>query len=59
MMAWTVNAYIADMFYGESVNYEERFYVCPNCGEPIYECDWSEKDLEDFLCPICEFVEGD
>ena len=58
-MAWTVNAYIVGMFYGENVNYEERFYTCPNCGEPIYECDWWEKDFEDFLCPICEFTEGD
>ena len=59
MMAWSVNAYIVDRFYGESVNYEERFYVCPDCGEPIYECDWSEQEFKNFICPICEFVDED
>ena len=40
--------------YGSYVNFEERFYTCPFCGEPVYEDDWSEVDLGNFLCPICE-----
>ena len=27
---------------------------CPYCGEPVYEDDWSEESLEEFMCPICE-----
>jgi hypothetical protein len=38
---------------------EEGFFICPECGEPIYECDWDEHpDWSE--CPICEwnFMEG-
>ena len=36
------------------VDEEEGFFVCPECDEPIYKCDW--EDHPDFIiCPICEF----
>ena len=41
------------------VDWEERFYHCPECGEPVYEDDWYEEELEKFICPICEFNEED
>ena len=59
MSAWAVNAYIVDKFYGGYVDYDERFYICPNCEEPVYECDWSKKEFEDFVCPICELEGGE
>jgi predicted RNA-binding Zn-ribbon protein involved in translation (DUF1610 family) len=59
MLEWFNNAHTVELVYGGYVNWVEKFYICPECGEPIYWSDWSEKDLEDCICPICEFVEGD
>lgn len=58
---WKVNARIVEKVFGGYVDREENFYNCPECGEPIYECDWGEEDLMEFLieflCPICGFNE--
>lgn len=54
MTQWERNAIEARDTYGAHVDWEERFYECPECGEPIYEDDWSERELREFLCPICE-----
>lgn len=51
---WEKNATYANDTYGAYVNWEDRFYECPECGEPVYEDDWSERELKEFLCPICE-----
>lgn len=59
MIQWEENAKTVEQIYGEFVDWEERFYLCPDCEEPVYECDWSEEALKKFLCPICEFREGD
>ena len=56
-MMWEINARIAEKEYGSFVDWEERFYECPECGEPIYECDWSDDDLQLVLCPVCGFGE--
>ena len=50
-----------ESIYGSQYDREEGFVCCPECGEPIYDCDWSFKEytifLEDgryqFVCPIC------
>ena len=39
--------------YGTFVDWDEKFFVCPECGEPIYECDWSDDELHS--CPVCGF----
>lgn len=52
---WEENAKYVEHVYGCYVDWEERFYECPECGEPVYECDWDENQLCDFICPICEF----
>lgn len=57
--AWYTNAKFVEKVYGGYVDWEERFYNCPECGEPIYECDWDDKELREFICPICEFTEED
>lgn len=43
------------------IDWEERFFVCPECGEPIYEDDWRESDYTlgrtfdgNYYCPVCE-----
>ena len=42
---------------------EEDCIYCPECGEPLYEADWSEfvvdtevdiKDGVQVFCPVCE-----
>lgn len=52
---WEENAKVVEEVYGGYVDWEERFYNCPECGEPIYECDWSNEELEAFICPVCLF----
>jgi len=52
---WELNARIVEQIYGGYVDWNERFYECPNCGEPVYECDWSNRQLRAELCPICGF----
>ena len=60
MKAWYDIARECSEDYGSQVDYEEGFFVCPECGEPIYECDWSESELRnedgEYICPVCEEV---
>lgn len=54
---WDFNAHTIENNGGE-VNWDERYYICLKCGEPIYEKDWTNRDMLEFLCPICTW-EGD
>lgn len=56
---WEKNAIYVNDTYGAYVNWEDRFYECPECGEPVYEDDWSERELRQYLCPICEDCDGE
>ena len=46
--------------YGSALDREERFFVCPECGEPIYEDDWEDHDDWE-VCPVCgfDFIRGE
>ena len=58
---WDKIAVYCEDTYGVFVDWEERFFLCPECGEPIYECDWNTEDMFDdgnIICPICEEVLG-
>ena len=57
MNTWEENAKYVEQIFGTSVDWIERFYECPCCGEPVYECDWSEGTLKKWLCPICEWID--
>ena len=52
-MTWKQAANAAAEVYGCFVDYEEGFFICPKCGEPIYACDWYYHDFS--VCPVCEF----
>ena len=56
---WEANAKFVEEVYCGYVNWKERFYECPECGEPIFECEWDAVELVKCLCPICGFVEED
>lgn len=57
MTVWERNANHVAVTYSSHVDWEERFYECPSCGEPVYECDWEKADLTNFICPICEDID--
>lgn len=40
----------------EDENYDENCFYCPECGEPIYECDYPKIGASEFavICPICD-----
>lgn len=59
MTAWEINASYVEKDCGGFVDWDERFYICPNCEEPVYECDWSNTELVQHVCPICEDYEGE
>lgn len=54
-MNWLINAMYVEKVLGCQVDYQEKFYICPECEEPVYSDDWSNEDLSEELCPICGF----
>ena len=61
MTQWEINAHTVEDVYGGYVDWDgdERFYECPECGELIFECEWTEEDLKKELCPVCGFINED
>lgn len=57
MFVWGENAEKVENDYGGFVDWEEGFYNCPECGEPVYKSDWAEEELLEWICPICLFQE--
>lgn len=53
MNHWEEAAKYCEETYGIFVDWEERFFICPECDEPLYECDWPSEEF--ISCPICEF----
>ena len=57
-MAWEAIAKLIETNYGDFVDWDERFWNCPECEEPIYEADWDDNDLITYygmyMCPVCE-----
>ena len=52
-MNWKETAKYCEKTFGVYVNWEERFFICPECDEPLLEEDWEEHNFCE--CPICEF----
>ena len=53
-MKWSECAKMCRKVFGSYIDWEERFFECPECGEPLYECDWEDHEWES--CPVCEVV---
>ena len=63
MSVWEKFAHKVQEIYGVYVDWEERFFICPECEEPIYEDDWRDSDYclghtfeGNWYCPVCENV---
>ena len=54
MKRWKDAAKYCRREYGVQVDNGEEFFICPDCGEPIYRKDWEGHENWD-ECPICEF----
>ena len=52
---WEKFAKCCQEVYGVFIDWEERFFICPECAEPIYEEDWSTDELMELggCCPVC------
>ena len=37
--------------YDTEVNWDEEYFICPYCEEPVLECDFPRN--KEFACPIC------
>ena len=66
-MCWEKLAHEAETVYGCFVDWEEEFFICPECGEPIYKSDWTDEDFAmgryynprvglKLYCPVCENI---
>lgn len=57
-MDWLVAGTYCEDVYGVPLNTEEGYFICPECGELLFEDDWEWYSWE--TCPICgfEFMEG-
>ena len=62
-MTWERVARAVEEETGTFVEWDEEFFICPECGEPVYKCDWRESDYTEgqsyageYYCPICDMV---
>lgn len=53
MRTWYEAAEYCEEAFGSYVDWDEGFFICPECAEPIYEVDW-DKHSEWDMCPVCE-----
>lgn len=49
---WEFNACYLRRTYHAHINWDERYYVCPFCGDRVYEDEWKETVW--YICPFCQ-----
>ena len=50
-------AHYCEKTYGVQYDRDEKFFCCPECGEPLYKADWDDDEFIDDIhinCPVCE-----
>ena len=52
-MDWLVAGTYCEETFGATLNSKEGYFVCPECGELLFEMDWENHDWS--VCPICDF----
>lgn len=48
---WEDAAKYCEDTFGVYVDWEERFFHCPECGEPLLKEDWEHHNWNE--CPVC------
>lgn len=59
---WELAARILEEDCDAEVNMNEEYFICPDCGEPIFSGDWTSEDFmgaECVVCPICGAIIAD
>lgn len=53
--SWNWAAKMVEEEFGGYVNWDEEYFICPECGEVVDSLDWDEKEFTyGTICPICE-----
>ena len=53
-MKWSEVAKVVENDFGMQVDWEERFFACPECQDIVYECDFNKNIVLALgYCPIC------
>jgi predicted RNA-binding Zn-ribbon protein involved in translation (DUF1610 family) len=53
MGTWFETAVYCEETYGVHTDMKEGFFVCPECGEPLYNIDFPFHCWDE--CPVCGF----
>ena len=61
MYNWLQMAHLIEVNYDSLIDWNDRFFYCPKCHEPVYEDEWESEDdfldgYNNFICPICGSV---
>ena len=52
MFTWEKLATIVEKnSYDTEVNWDEEYFICPYCEEPVLKCDFPKN--KECACPIC------
>ena len=49
---WEDAAKFCEKTFGSYVDWEDEYFLCPECGEPIFCDDWLNHNWR--ICPVCE-----
>ena len=53
--SWRYVATFVEEDYSGYVDWDEEFFLCPECSEPIYKCDYPYISMG-MICPVCETI---
>ena len=53
-VSWKELAEIVESVYGGYVDWDEEFFICPECNEIILSEDFPH--YSGYMCPVCENI---